>query len=1164
MRHELMLIYIPRDRCDSLANGVDLPSKANGAVLFADVSGFTSLTESLTRTFGARRGAEELTRQLNRVYDALCDEVDRYHGAILGFSGDAITCWFNSDAAPEDGALLAMTCAFALQDAMQAFKQVALPNGDTIAFSIKVVVASGSAFRYVIGDPDVQVIDVVVGDMINRIAQAEHLAHKGEIVVDTATIELLAKTGQTIGVVDWRVDAETGDRFAAVEHFDPRRAALPWSAFAPENVQPEQARQWLMKSLYERDDEMLTELRQAAALFVSFQGIDYEHDPEAYDKLNGFVRWAQSVLVSNGGTLIQVTTGEKGGFLYIAFGAPVAYDNIAELAAQTALQLIALPPELRYVKSVQIGLSQGIMRTGAYGGKTRRTYGVLGDDTNLAARLMQAAQPGEILVSPRIAKALAGKFEFAAREPIRVKGKQEPIAVSRLMRHAEISQTSQFAVRRLVGRSRELADLIAHLTPSADPQGGCVYVWGEPGIGKSHLINAAKVQIDSKRQVVWYHGKGEQIVRQSLHVVMPFLYNFFNQESGETSAHKKAQFEGVIDGLIDQLAARDDTLHQQVSAALDEARWSLGALLGLRWRGSPYENLDPKLRFGRSLEAIATLLCAYSLVHPVIVHLQDSQWLDEDSKLLLALLAERAAHFPFFLLLDSRIPYADFGVDLSSSGATPLHVMDVNRLAPESVRELAEDVLGGAISDALHSFLLERAGGNPFFTEQLALDLFERRLLVWQDDARWGMSDATADEMPGTINAVLVARLDRLVSEVRSIVQIASVIGHEFAVPVLASMTNDEAGVRRRVKQAETETIWSGLDEIIYQFRHVLLRDAAYSMQLQERLRELHLLAAKAIERIYAADLSSKYPDLAYHYESAGQNEPAVTYLVKAAQQMMNVYANRDALGYLQRAAELVQHAACSPTELATIYEGLGDLYDMFGEYQQSVAHYDLGLAHLNADYAALRTKLLRKRGEILQKWGRYDDASASYENALVELQADLNADEACRIYAGLSMINYRQDQVDDAVELAMLALLMAEGDEENTAQALQNLGILFWKKRDWQQALDYDTQSLALWQGLNRLNGSAAVHNNLGLLYFDMGNVETAVTHYELGLQAFEKVGNLHGLACIYDNLGRAYMEKGDQEQAVKCLEQAVTILAKIGLSETEVFSSMWVAGTW
>jgi class 3 adenylate cyclase len=172
---ETLSVYIPMDRRQAMARGESLPDRSEGAALMADVSGFTPLTEALARELGPQHGVEEITRYLNQVYDALIAEVDRYHGSVIGFSGDAITCWFDGD----DG-LRATTCAVQLQRAMEQFSRIRLPSGPAVSLAVKAAVAIGPVRRFVVGDPNVQLLDVLAGATLDRLA-AEHQARKAVV-----------------------------------------------------------------------------------------------------------------------------------------------------------------------------------------------------------------------------------------------------------------------------------------------------------------------------------------------------------------------------------------------------------------------------------------------------------------------------------------------------------------------------------------------------------------------------------------------------------------------------------------------------------------------------------------------------------------------------------------------------------------------------------------------------------------------------------------------------------------------------------------------------------------------------------------------------------------------------------------------------------------------
>ena len=470
---DLLAAYLPADRLHALVAGATLPSRARGTVLFADISGFTPLTEALLRTLGPRRGAEELARQLNEVYDALIAEVDRYGGSVIGFGGDAITCWFDEELQIVDcrlqiadqpnlqsaiynlqsTVLRATACALMMQRAMARFGGVALPSGGIVTLALKAAIASGTARRMVVGDPAIQRIDVLAGAALERVAAVEHLAHRADVLLSPECVRAL---GESALIVEWSTDA-AGTHFPVIGGLMEPVATAPWPPLAPSILRAEQLRPWLLPPVYDRiqsgQGELLPELRPAVALFLRFAGIAYEDDALAEDKLDRYIRWVQHVLARYGGTLIQLSIGDKGSYLYAAFGAPTAYEDDARRAVTAALDLRAPPPELGFIQASQIGIASGTMRAGAYGGTTRRTYGVLGDSVNLAARLMMAAAPGEVLASRRVQQSVADLFEWADLPALQVKGKRTLVPVAQLVGTRLVSAGALGYAGPLIGRA---------------------------------------------------------------------------------------------------------------------------------------------------------------------------------------------------------------------------------------------------------------------------------------------------------------------------------------------------------------------------------------------------------------------------------------------------------------------------------------------------------------------------------------------------------------------------------------------------------------------------------------------------------------------------------------------------------------------------------------
>lgn len=405
--------YIPIDRRLALAEGRELPERTQGAALFADISGFTPLTEMLARTLGPKRGAEELTRYLNQVYDALITELHRFGGSVLGFSGDAITCWFDENSkqthteAEDEAAsglklatLRATASALAMQTAMVQFANLEVVEGGTVSLAMKAAVATGPVRRFIVGDPEYTLLDVMAGQTLEHLASAEHQANKGDVILDEAAARLIK---DQIILHEWRTDHHSGEPFAAITGLMGNVPTHPWPMLNEEQFGMDAACPWLIPAVYRLlragQGQFLAELRPASALFLRFTGIDYDQDTDAPKKLDTFIRQVQRILARFDGSLLQLTIGDKGSYLYASFGAPIAHEDDVDRAVSAALELQALPGVLEFLSPLQIGITYGRMRVGAYGGTARRTYGVLGDAVNLSARLMQAAQPGQTLAN---------------------------------------------------------------------------------------------------------------------------------------------------------------------------------------------------------------------------------------------------------------------------------------------------------------------------------------------------------------------------------------------------------------------------------------------------------------------------------------------------------------------------------------------------------------------------------------------------------------------------------------------------------------------------------------------------------------------------------------------------------------------------------------------
>ncbi len=1149
-------VYIPRDRRQALLLGEMLPDHTRGSALFADISGFTPLTAALARTLGPRLGAEELTHQLNRVYDALIAEVVRYYGSVIGFAGDAITCWFAGDL--PDAPLRATACALAMQQAMQQFNAVALPGGETVALAMKASIASGPARRFLVGNPEIQYIDALAGETLARMAAAEHLASRGEVLVDRLTVTAL---GDMARVREWRVAEADGASFAVLECLQDAAKDLEGryraqSAPTPFILDPSVLRPWLLPEVYEGFTagvgESLELRRGVVSLFLCFQGIDYDNDEQAGEKLDRYIRWVQDVIRRYDGALLQLIIGDKGNYLYAAFGAPTAHENDPERAVSAALDLLALPPELDFVGPVQIGVGQGTMRTGAYGSTTRRTYGVIGDAVNLSARLMQNAAPGTALVTQALQEGLWQSFEWESLPDIRVKGKAEPVPVARPRRKKQAPGRSVIYSGELVGREAELHQLAQAIQPVFVKRfAGVVYVHGEPGVGKTRLIYELQQQMQARSPLSWFTCPADPILRQSLNPFRYFLRQYFRQNTDNTEEVNKINFTAALNTLIERLRMETDASGlQEVIAELERTRSMLGALVDLYWKGSLYEQLEPELRFRNTLLAFKTLVQAESRLQPVILHVEDVHWLDPDSQDLLVTLTRNVRDVPFAVILSGR--YRDDGspFTLPLDADVPSDTLDLNTLSLEGTRALAEQVLAAPLSDALASFLSLKTEGNPLFVEQLTLDLRERAL-VRRDNAVWDIVSRDVEAVPATINAVLIARLDRLAAQVKAVVQTAAVLGREFEILILSRMLRDDVDLPRKVQRAEEEMIWSALNQMHYIFRHTMMRDAAYDMQLQARLQSLHALAAEAMVQVYTAELEAHYADLAYHYGKAENAQQEFHYARLAGEYAASRYANQEAIEHYQQALQSLSRLDLegSIAQRQDVHTALAELQITIGQYDQAHEHLEhaLNLSEQIHDRRG-RVHVCRWMAQMHELTSEYDEALEWIQRGLHILNAQRTPDAAeLRLIAGL--IHTRRGNYDEATAQFQNALQIAQYLDETAALARAHNGLGFIRLRDdFAAAIDHFQQAFALYERVGDIPGQAKSHNLTASAYFETGQWHEADYHYRQAREIFEKIGDIYNGAFADNNLGEIALYQGRLDEALTFYRQALRALEQIG----------------
>ena len=1143
------------------------------AALFVDISGFTTLSETFMQH--GPEAAENLADMMQAVFDPLVEAVQGQGGFITGFAGDAFTALFKDEAGgtgdapfqPSDATIhQSVAAALHIQQFMQAHPTQHTPYSE-FPFAVKLGLAEDMVHWGIVTDEEpvsreAQAVYYFRGEAIEACAAAEKQAQPGELIL---TPSLAQRLGSAL------LTQPSGSFY--------RLIAINQPLATPSQVPPAPPDSTHLGAFLPRpilQQTLRGEFRPVLTLFINLQTGD---DPS---RLTTFIHDLFHLQQQYGGFLSQVDFGDKGCTLLLFWGMPTSYENDVERALNFALSLAETTPE-----TFRIGITYRLMYAGFVGSSLRQTYSCYGRGVNLAARLMTAAPWGSTWMDEETAYRAQRQFTLVRQGALTFKGFADrqtvyALLAQRSFRPSELYQTP------LAGRETELDQLLAFLQPlTRGKHAGAMVLRGEAGIGKSRLVYALRHHPQVRDMGLgWARCQTDQILRHPFNPFRYFLDGYLDQGDGLDATENLRRFHLKYDELIAAAAEPD------LRYGLERGRAFIAALLDLYWLDSLYTHLSPETRFENTLDALKNFLKAESLRRPLIIQLEDAHWLDPETAQFLPHLLRNVEDIPFALLITLRP-----GQDELLRGLV-YQVMDLAPLEEAALAQLAETILGIAAAPSLIDLLRQRAEGNPFFAEQMLLYLQEQGTLLREADGTVGLQTPVPDTaLPADVRALLIARLDRLSQEVKNVVQTASVLGREFEVQLLIAMLQREQGVMDMVAAAEQAAIWSSLNQLRYLFKHTLLREAAYDMQLRTRRRTLHQLAGQALESVYAHDLTPHWGLLAYHFEQAGIVPKAVHYLEHAADFAREAYQNDAALDYYDRLIPLLQtpdHEPDGTTNLLPLVKVLlhkGEIHLLTGRWPEAEAAFttalhlatQTGASGYQAEAQTALSNLLQRRGDnqkalnyqqqalalyeatsdgrgiahslnqlgvIYRNLGEYEQALNHHKQAL---QLSRHTDERASIARNLgsmAIVHEAQGAYEQSLACYREAWHISQemGDPLAVAVYTGNMGNVYWYQGQYEQALTFYRQALQVNQEIGHKRGMAIRLGNMGSTYRKLGNYEQALACYRQALLIDRELGRKTGIAANLSNMGLIYSQKGEYEPAAHAFQQALRLDQEAG----------------
>ncbi len=1078
-----------------------------GTVLKVDVSGFTRLSERLARF--ERTGAEEVNAVIDSLWTELIAEVQVRGGDVLQFGGDALAVWFEGD----DHEQRAAAAALAMHRAVRARPAQQTPAGK-VRLRMSAGAESGEVGMGIVGTGHREL--VVLGATATAALRWEAAAKVGQTAVGEQLAHAVERAGGAV------VRGAFGTVLRRVPE-GPLPAHIRWQAGNPEAFLDPQVRE------LEAVGVPLGEHRRSAVAFLHLGGLDPVIEDRGLAAAHAQAARVADAVEEHVGRYqvcwLATDLAPDGVVFLLVSGAPRTSGDDEERLLRVVRAVLDDVTDL----PVRAGMHVGRGFAGDVGHPRRRTFAVLGDTTNTAARLMGSAALGELRISD-------AAFEGSARDhavtwigSLSLKGRAQGVVTGLVGERVGSARSTPHDLP-LLGRDHELADLVALVGRVARGEPGSPrLILGPAGVGKSRLVSDA---LEIARSV-------------------GLRYLVLQPEPYETATPFGAVRAGLRDLL--GLTGTDDATQLRALCG-DDAE--LAPLLALPL-GVPIDAtaasaaVDPAFVPQRRVSLLAEVLLRSA--DRLLTIVEDLPLIDRASLDLVDELAHRTSR-PLLLLATGR--------ELPPGWPINVDTWDLHHLRPlddESARALVLRVAGDTPLDDLQlERVLAAAGGNPLFLRELVLWATE------QDDA----------DVPDGVEQVIAARIDRLPAARRAQLRQASVLGAYVDPGLLAAILSDP-GLSRPAAWADLEHFFAPEDGG-FRFRHDLYRRVAYQGLSVRSRRAIHLATARALTLQGTSDTST----LAQHLYAAEQWPAAFDASRRAAARAQEAGALGDALSLTRNALDAGRRGGADVLDLADLEEQLGDVADLLGRYEladgafrraaatgtdalrlqrtvkraavvERAGRYRLALGLLTkverrtADPATLRAALLR-RSSTLFRCARLEESRRAAQRA-VDL-ADGSPLDRARGLLRLEMIASERGDPERFM-LGAEALRAFDGlDEPRELGNLHvNLGVTMWQADDWDVAVQHYTESDAAYQRAGDRVGAAFALNNAAEILVDQGHLAQARAGFEEARRVFRASGHVLGAVATDSALGRVLARTGQTTAARELLTSAQDVLEKL-----------------
>lgn len=1154
---------------ENLNSIVSHPRKVEGAFVFMDVSGFTSLSENLSQ-YG-REGTEVLTFEISRFFGKALESVFLFGGDVIKFGGDALTIFFERKRG-EEKYLLGLRACVASVEVIEALKNYqAETKFGNFPLKLKVGISYGDATFIVLGDIAKRLEYIFSGNPLDSSAEAEHHCDPIDIVIDKDMADLVKN------YVDIKIKSEG---FYLLQSVHKRERYF--NELFDFKVQEELIKKFMIPSVFNQINiggkNLLSEHRPVVSCFVSFPSFNLENKDNC-DHLQDYFLKVIELLKGFGGSFNRMDMGDKGSKFLCFFGAPESYLDNEERAVSFAYELKKLEKIFPFIKGQSIGITSGICYAGLVGSSVREEYTIMGDVVNVSARLMSLAK-GTVLVSKEIRDRTKGKFSFSFRKRLSLKGKTAEISAYTLKKPIFSMKTLPAKNRLFVGREKEIETLKKILKSFK----GLVSIFGEAGIGKSEIVKTLSQSDDFKRwsfvfiSIPMSFETPFFIVRKILETL--FLKNGFNGFNVE-NVRKVLKEEGELYKLFYFIEGKKSLLPKFFDRLTYEQK--IETISGL---------------FSRIVETISKNLATTVFI------LEDYEKISREDETLLIKIFERINFQKIKFIKVSRA---------KKEICQREKFIEIKGLSKDEIETFCKYFFDVSyVPFSFIEYVYECSNGNPLYISEI-FSIFREKNIVKTNKEKFLVYDSKeVYSLSKSIQEIVLLRLDSLETIDKNLIKVASCFGEKFDSKTLSSIFVPKIE-KNEIEKRLMNFSYLGIDKLEgnqFHFSNKLLQEVAYNSILISNKREIHREIGILLEKEGSEDEST----LANHFGKGEDWEKAIQYSLKTARrafeeqkyeettkfytlalnysnQIFTQVENEDLLSYLkalitvcdyQKADEIIENLKLSDdleTRLNAQFYYL-TILDQKGEYQKEFEksielieksrENNLGsLVVLTTKYAISSLIRLGKYDEAL-KWtedayreilkyekeeelpnfyilfgsslyakGDYAKASEYYKMALSYGEEDGNFEIEIRALFGLSNCHLSLNRPENGLQYAQKAYNISKmvGSKVNILGAVTTVARCYLH-------LNKATEAL---QSLVNLGFSLTPHidpypsmtyfTQLGVTYYVLNQPKLALKQFRKTLKLALKVNNIQYIINASYNISDILKEIGEKKRARKVL---------------------------